>query len=166
MGEARSRKWSWTAAKRDITIPAHRHDPPISHRSRQSRHDSRIDCGPWAPEPKVRSASISSRKISISTNCRRSMCMTVTIQIPATLRAYCHDSTPELILSAATVRAALEQLQRSHPALYQGVCDETGAVRRHVHLFVNSVFVPDHEGLDAPLEPGDVLSIMPAVSGG
>ena len=92
--------------------------------------------------------------------------MTVTIQIPATLRAYCQDATAELILSAATVRAALEQLERSHPTLYQSICDETGAVRRHIHLFVNNTFVHDREGLDTALAPGDVLSIMPAVSGG
>ena len=92
--------------------------------------------------------------------------MTVTIQIPATLRAYCHEASAELILSATTVRAALEQLALSHPMIYQSVCDETGAVRRHVNLFVNNSFVRDREGLDTALAPGDVLSIMPAVSGG
>jgi len=96
----------------------------------------------------------------------RTFDMTVTIQIPVTLRAYCHDDTAELILSAATVRAALEQLERTHPTLYQGICDETGSVRRHVHLFVNSDFISDRQGLDTPLESGDVLAIMPAVSGG
>lgn len=92
--------------------------------------------------------------------------MTITIQIPATLRAYCHDAPAEIILSAETVRAALEQLERSHPLLYQSICDETGAVRRHVHLFVNNAFIHDREGLDTALVPGDILSIMPAVSGG
>lgn len=92
--------------------------------------------------------------------------MTVTIHIPATLRAYCHEASAELILSATTVRAALGELQRSHPKLYQSICDETGAIRRHVHLFVNNSFVCALEGLDAALAPGDVLSIMPAVSGG
>jgi MoaD family protein len=92
--------------------------------------------------------------------------MTVSVLIPATLRAYCHDSTAELIISAATVRCALEQLERSHPKVYQSICDETGAVRHHIHLFVNNDFVSGREGLDTSLAPGDVLSIMPAVSGG
>ncbi|HUG70203.1 MAG TPA: ubiquitin-like small modifier protein 1 [Pirellulaceae bacterium] len=92
--------------------------------------------------------------------------MSITVQIPATLRAYCHTATAELIISAATVRTALDQLERSHPSLYQSICDETGAVRRHVHLFVNNAFIHDREGLDTALVPGDVLSIMPAVSGG
>jgi molybdopterin converting factor small subunit len=81
------------------------------------------------------------------------------------LRAECGGAA-ELCVSAATVRAALEQLEQSHPALYRSVCDETGAVRRHVNLFVNSSFLHQREGLDTALVPGDVLTIMPAVSGG
>lgn len=92
--------------------------------------------------------------------------MTVTIQIPATLRAYLKDSTAELTVSASTVREALGQLAATHSALYQAICDETGAVRRHVHLFVNNALIFDSEGLDSVLQSGDVLSIMPAVSGG
>ena len=92
--------------------------------------------------------------------------MIVTIQIPATLQAYCHDATAELTVSASTVRAALEQLAESHAPLYQSICDETGAVRRHVNLFVNDSFIRDRDGLDTAFEPGDVLTIMPAVSGG
>ncbi|MBI2478582.1 MAG: MoaD family protein [Planctomycetia bacterium] len=92
--------------------------------------------------------------------------MTIKILVPATLRSYCHEAGAELIISAATVRSALEQIERSHPDLYKSICDETGAVRRHVHLFVNDHFIHDREGLDTALAPGDVLSIMPAVSGG
>jgi molybdopterin converting factor small subunit len=91
--------------------------------------------------------------------------MTVTIQFPASLRAYCNGAS-ELLLSAPSVRAALEQIERSHPALYSNFCDETGAVRRHVNVFVNSDHVRDREGLDTALVSGDVMTILPAVSGG
>jgi molybdopterin converting factor small subunit len=91
--------------------------------------------------------------------------MTITVHVPSALRAYC-DGAGALSLSAASVRAALEQIERSHPSLYRGVCDETGAVRRHVNLFVNTSHVRDREGLDTPLVPGDILTILPAVSGG
>jgi molybdopterin converting factor small subunit len=91
--------------------------------------------------------------------------MTVTVQLPAALREYCAGA-PSLSLSAETVRAALERIEQSHPALYRSVCDETGAVRRHVNLFVNTAHVRDLAGLDSALAPGDVLTIMPAVSGG
>jgi molybdopterin converting factor small subunit len=91
--------------------------------------------------------------------------MTITIHVPAALRACCAGST-ELQVSAPSVRAALERIERSHPALYRSVCDETGAVRRHVNLFVNTANVRDREGLDTMLANGDVLTILPAVSGG
>ncbi len=91
--------------------------------------------------------------------------MNITILVPGPLRAYC-DGASELSLSAPTVRAALEELERSHPSLYRNICDETGRVRRHVNLFVNTSHVRDREGLDTALAPGDVITILPAVSGG
>src|SRR5438093_6251913 len=44
--------------------------------------------------------------------------MTVTIQVPPPLRSRCGGAS-ELSLSAPSVRAALEQLERRHPALYR-----------------------------------------------
>ncbi len=91
--------------------------------------------------------------------------MTVTIYVPAALRAY-SEGASELFVSSQSVRDVLEQLERSHPALHRCVCDETGAVRRHINLFVNASHVRDLQGLDTALVPGDVLTILPAVSGG
>jgi sulfur-carrier protein len=91
--------------------------------------------------------------------------MTITIHVPAALRAYCRGAS-KLALSAPSVRAVLEQIERNHPALYRSICDETGAVRRHVNLFVNTSHVRDREGLDTALVPGDTITILPAVSGG
>jgi sulfur-carrier protein len=91
--------------------------------------------------------------------------MTIMIQVPAALRAYCNGAA-ELFLSASSVRDTLEQLERSHPSLYHSVCDETGAVRRHINLFVNTSHVRDRKGLDTVLVPGDVITILPAVTGG
>ncbi len=90
---------------------------------------------------------------------------TVTIHVPSMLRSRC-GVAPELSLAAASVRGALEEIARSHPALYGSVCDETGAVRPHVNLFVNASHVRDLAGLDTALAPGDVVMILPAVSGG
>jgi molybdopterin synthase sulfur carrier subunit len=91
--------------------------------------------------------------------------MTVTLQVPLPLRI--HSGAPaEIALAASSVRDALTQIERSHPALYAGICDETGKVRRHVNLFVNTAHIRDRGGLDTPLVPGDALVIMPAVSGG
>jgi len=91
--------------------------------------------------------------------------MTIKVLVPSPLRDACGGAS-ELLLPAASVRAALEQLERIHPSLYRGICDETGKVRAHVNLFVNTTHVRDREGLDTALVAGDVLTILPAVSGG
>lgn len=91
--------------------------------------------------------------------------MTITIHLPAVLRACCEGAS-ELSLSAPSVRGVLEQIEQSHPSLYRSICDETGTVRRHVNLFVNTSHVRDREGLDTALVPGDIITILPAVSGG
>ena len=89
----------------------------------------------------------------------------VTVFVPGPLRERA-GGVSELFLSAPSVRVALEILERSHPELYKSVCDETGRVRRHVNLFVNNSHVRDRDQLETPLAPGDLLTIMPAVSGG
>ena len=90
---------------------------------------------------------------------------TVTFHVPGPLRTYCAGAA-QLSISANTVRAALEDLQQSQSALYRNVCDETGTVRRHLNVFVNSDNVRDLDGIDTTLRPGDVVTILPAVSGG
>lgn len=89
----------------------------------------------------------------------------ITLHVLGALRAYCAGAA-QLSISAGTVRAALADLERSQSALYRNVCDETGAVRRHLNVFVNSDNVRDLNGIDTTLAPGDVVTILPAVSGG
>jgi molybdopterin synthase sulfur carrier subunit len=89
----------------------------------------------------------------------------ITLYLPEPLRTY-GGGTAELPVSARTVQAVLDDLERTRPALYCNVCDETGAVRRHLNIFVNADNVRDLAGLDTVLKPGDVVTIVPAVSGG
>ena len=89
----------------------------------------------------------------------------IPVQIPATLRSECGGRS-QLVVSAETVGEALHQLEQDHPAVYRSVCDETGAVRRHVHLFINEALLTGDNAFDTPLNSGDTLFIMPAVSGG
>jgi len=91
--------------------------------------------------------------------------MNVTVFIPGPLRDRCGGKT-RLALEAGTVGAALAEIERRHPSLYQGICNETGAVRRHVNVFVNTANIRDREGLDTALVEGDEVIILPSVSGG
>ena len=89
----------------------------------------------------------------------------VEVSIPGPLRDYCRGAS-SIAVTAPTVREALEELERTHPSLYSNICDETGAVRKHIGVFVNMDHIRDCDGLDTTLAPGDVLTILPAVSGG
>jgi molybdopterin converting factor small subunit len=89
----------------------------------------------------------------------------VTIHVAGPLRVYCAGAS-RLEVAAGTVRAALLDLERNQAALYRNLCDETGAVRRHLNVFVNSDNVRDLKGIETTLAAGDVLTFLPAVSGG
>lgn len=91
--------------------------------------------------------------------------VTVTIHVPGPLRPYC-EGRAELLVAAGTVRGVLDHLERAQPALYPNICDETGTVRRHLNVFVNADHIRDRDGVDTRLAPGDVVTFLPAVSGG
>jgi molybdopterin converting factor small subunit len=89
----------------------------------------------------------------------------VKVYVPTMLRHTCEGAS-ELFLAASTVRAVLQEIEQRHPSLHRAICDETNAVRRHIGLFVNTSHIRDLEGLDTALAPGDIVTILPAVSGG
>ncbi len=89
----------------------------------------------------------------------------IRIQVSAALCRYA-GCPSELVLSAATVGSALRQLEPSHPRLYRSICQESGALRPHVNLFLNSDRIDELNGMDSRLQPGDILTVLPAVSGG
>ena len=89
----------------------------------------------------------------------------ITIRIPTALRDFC-QGVSQFPMSAANVRTMLEEMERSHPKLYLSICDETGALRRHLNVFVNNSSIRDGKGLNTVLAPGDVVTILTAVSGG
>ena len=90
---------------------------------------------------------------------------TITLHVTGPLRAYCAGAA-QLSLSAQTVRELLVELDGRQHALYRNICDETGKVRPHLNVFVNSDNVRDLDGVDTKLAVGDVVTFLPAVSGG
>jgi molybdopterin synthase sulfur carrier subunit len=91
--------------------------------------------------------------------------MPVTMEVPGLLRAEI-GGAPGVSLDARDVRGALEELERRYPRLHRGICYETGEVRPHIGVFVGVDHIRDRNGLDTTLADGDVIIILPAVSGG
>ena len=94
----------------------------------------------------------------------------IRVAIPPALRPLCGGDAPprraELCLPARDVREALAQLARLHPQVHGMLCDERGEPRPHINVFVNDDHVRARAGLDTPLTAGDLVTILPAVSGG
>jgi molybdopterin synthase sulfur carrier subunit len=94
----------------------------------------------------------------------------VRVTIPHELRSLCGGGAPsrrgEILLCARDVRGLLAELARRHPQVHVRVCDERGDPRPHINVFVNDDHVRQRDGLDTPLTAGDLVTILPAVSGG
>ena len=58
-------------------------------------------------------------------------------------RGICRHGGPYIRRFVQDVKIALQDLERSYSALYRNVCDETGTLRRHLNVFVNSDNVRD-----------------------
>jgi sulfur-carrier protein len=88
----------------------------------------------------------------------------VRVAIPQELRSLC-GGRAEVSLIAHDVRESLAQLAREHPQVHVRLCDERGQPRPHINVFVNDQLCARAE-LDTPLAAGDLVTILPAVSGG
>ncbi len=87
------------------------------------------------------------------------------VRIPGMLLPY-SGGADRVEVDARTVREALEALRRQYPELVAHVLAPDGGVHPSINLFVGEEDVRGLGGLDAPLRPGEELTILPALSGG
>jgi sulfur-carrier protein len=66
----------------------------------------------------------------------------------------------------ATVREVIESLEAQYPGLRFNLCHETGELRPHVNIFVNSENIRYLQGLDTPISCGVTVRVIQSVSGG
>ncbi|MGH8583935.1 MAG: MoaD/ThiS family protein [Gammaproteobacteria bacterium] len=89
----------------------------------------------------------------------------VLIRVPAALRGFT-GGKPEVRVEAATVGEALARLGQSYPPVLVRILTPDGQPRPFVNVFVGEQRIQGLQGLDTPLAPGCVISIIPAVAGG
>ncbi len=72
----------------------------------------------------------------------------------------------EVKLDAADLRSCLAALSEAHPSLKERLRDEHGKLRPHLALFVNEDDARLLGWEDAKLKDGDIVHVIPALSGG
>ncbi len=87
------------------------------------------------------------------------------IRIPTPLRKLTGGN--EIVqVTGATVGELLAGLETQFPGVRERICDEKGAVRRFVNVFVNDEDIRFLANQETTVKPGDEISIVPAIAGG
>ncbi len=90
---------------------------------------------------------------------------TVTVRLHGAFRDLA-GGTRAVTIDAATVGEALDALPARGPGRRERIRDEQGRLREHLNVFHNEEEIRRLEGESTSLRDGDVLHLMPAVSGG
>ena len=69
-------------------------------------------------------------------------------------------------VDSKTVAEVLNKVNENHAGLKDYIVDETGALRKHVHIFIGDEMVKDRTELKDKLTDADEVYIMQALSGG
>jgi len=72
----------------------------------------------------------------------------------------------EVTVSGATLQACLDDLIAQYPLLRTHLYEENGTLRKHVLILYNSQNTRWLDSLDIPVQAGDEITILQAVSGG
>lgn len=92
----------------------------------------------------------------------------VVVRLPAVLAEHAdgHRTVEVEVPAGGTVGQVLDALTGPRPRLGWRVRDETGALRRHVNVFVGEEDIRGAGGLATPVADGDVITLLPSVAGG
>jgi molybdopterin synthase sulfur carrier subunit len=94
----------------------------------------------------------------------QNVCLMPRVSFTANLQR--HVSCPPCQVAGRTAREALDQSFLLYPLVRGYVLDEHGALRRHMAVFVNGRPVVDRARLGDPVQEGDEVVVMQALSGG
>jgi adenylyltransferase/sulfurtransferase len=90
---------------------------------------------------------------------------TTQVLIPAPLRAYT-EQRKTVEIAESTVGRLLGKLVETYPDLKAQLYDAEGKLRRFVNVYVRDEDIRYLENDRTALRPGDVVSLVPSVSGG
>ncbi len=90
--------------------------------------------------------------------------MSIEVRIPTILRSYT-GGEKSVQGSGATLAELIADLDSRHPGLAGRLTDESG-LRRFVNVYLNDEDVRFLGGLEAKVNDGDTVTVLPAVAGG
>jgi len=91
--------------------------------------------------------------------------MPIKVHIPTPLHKLTHGEGI-IQMNAATVGAALIELESRYPGIKERLTDDAGSVRRSLNVYVNEEDIRFLQNQDTSLKDGDEISIIPAIAGG
>jgi MoaD family protein len=91
--------------------------------------------------------------------------MAIDVRIPTILRTYT-GGAKAVTAGGDTLSGLLESLDSSYPGLRGRLITPEGGLHRFVNIYVNDEDVRFLGSLDAKLNDGDTVTILPAVAGG
>ncbi len=87
------------------------------------------------------------------------------VRIPTPLRKLTGGSE-EVTAAGKNVGELIGELEKKYPGIKERICDDSGAVRRFVNIFVKDEDIRFLQNLETPLGDKDEVSIVPAIAGG
>ena len=91
--------------------------------------------------------------------------MAVLVRIPTALQKFTKNQS-EVHAEGKTIQEVIDDLERHFPGIRERLCDEQGAIRRFINLYLNDEDIRFLDGEKTPLKDGDELAIIPAIAGG
>lgn len=89
----------------------------------------------------------------------------VTVILPTPLMETTHGNR-EVAVEASSLSELLGKLEGMFPGLKDRICDEQGAFRRYVNVFLNDKHLPHEAVRYQTLKATDTVHILPSIAGG
>lgn len=91
--------------------------------------------------------------------------MAVKVRIPTPLMKLT-DNHAEVSAEGGTISDILNNLEHQFNGIKERVCEENGAPRRFINIYLNEEDIRFLDGEKTAVKDGDEISIIPAIAGG
>ena len=91
--------------------------------------------------------------------------MAVKVRIPSPLMKLTNNQS-EVSAEGNTIADILNNLESQYSGIKERICDESGAPRRFINIYLNEEDIRFLDGEKTGVKEGDEISIIPAIAGG